>query len=63
MKGDGDYKEPVGEFVVDFSQEETFNLPACRQEIQVRVKSKDGHVIGETVEMVVVRESISKAVI
>lgn len=61
-QGEIEYVERYAAFLIPVSQEESFALPAGPHKIQVRIKSVDGHVMGENTGELLVKGSLSKVV-
>ena len=57
------YDNATGTFSLPLTQEETFSLDARAHKMQVRLRSKNGEVIGEDAGTLTVRAAQSKAVL
>ncbi len=61
--GDGSYNEGTGVYTFGITQRETFFLSHGVHEVQVRVRSYEGYVIGEDAGKVIVRAARSQEVL
>ncbi len=61
--GEITYSKPHGAFLFPLTQAETFAMSAKPEEVQVRVKNREGDVIGLRLGQMIVETSLSKEVL